>query len=200
MTRRALPFTLSVSLAMAGAMGLALVADAARAQDATAKLLSPEGNPVGVASLYNTPAGVLIELELTEAPEGEHGFHIHAVGKCGPDFGAAGGHLGSDDAPHGFLAADGPHAGDLPNIHVPQSGTLKITTLAPLAKLADSDGETPVEKLEDSAQSLFGGRGRTAVLDADGAALMIHQGPDDYATDPAGASGPRIACGVIEAL
>ncbi|WP_339948905.1 superoxide dismutase family protein [uncultured Albimonas sp.] len=200
MTRRALPFTLAVSLAAAGAMGLTLVADAARAQDATAKMLSPEGNPVGVASLYNTPAGVLIELELTEAPEGEHGFHIHAVGECGPDFGHAGGHLGGDEATHGFLSEDGPHAGDLPNIHVPESGTLKVTTLAPLAKLADSDGETPAEALEESAQALFGGRGRTAVLDSDGAALMIHAGPDDYVTDPAGASGDRIACGVIEAL
>ncbi|WP_177236228.1 superoxide dismutase family protein [Albimonas pacifica] len=200
MTRRALPVTLTASLAVAAAMGATLVADAARAQDATAKLLSPEGNPVGVASLYNTPAGVLIELELTEAPEGTHAFHIHETGACGPDFSAAGGHLGVDAAPHGFLNEAGPHAGDLPNIHVPESGQAMISTLAPLAKLPDSDGESPAEAIGDSAQSLFGGRARLPLLDADGAALVIHMGPDDYQTDPAGAAGERIACGVIEAL
>tara|TARA_B100002003_G_scaffold229893_2_gene239598 strand:- start:2714 stop:3409 length:696 start_codon:yes stop_codon:yes gene_type:complete len=200
MTRRALPVTLTASLAMAAAMGVTLVADAARAQDATAKLMSPEGNPVGIASLYNTPAGVLIELELTDAPIGTHALHIHETGACGPDFSAAGGHLGVDEAPHGFFNEDGPHAGDLPNIHVPEGGQAMISTLAPLAKLTDSDGESPAEAIENSAQALFGGRARLAVLDEDGAALVIHMGPDDYQTDPAGAAGDRIACGVIEAL
>ena len=35
------------------------------------------------------------------------------------------------------------------------------------------------------------------LLDADGAALVIHARADDYATDPSGNSGDRIACGVI---
>jgi len=36
-----------------------------------------------------------------------------------------------------------------------------------------------------------------SLFDEDGAAIVIHEGPDDYVTDPAGAAGPRIACGVI---
>jgi len=36
-----------------------------------------------------------------------------------------------------------------------------------------------------------------SALAADGAAIMIHAGPDDYKSDPAGAAGGRIACGVI---
>jgi Cu-Zn family superoxide dismutase len=42
--------------------------------------------------------------------------------------------------------------------------------------------------LGDGAGSLFG---------KDGTALVVHAGPDDGKTDPAGNSGARIACGVI---
>ena len=183
------------------AAGLALgLSGAAFAQDATATLMDGEGETVGTASLTNTPAGVLIEVEFTALPEGTHAFHIHSVGSCEPDFGAAQGHLGGDAASHGYLAEDGPHAGDLPNIHVPESGMLRLDVLAPLAKLRDADGESAVEKIEDTAQALVGAPARVSILDEDGAALMVHEGPDDYMTDPAGAAGPRIACGAIHAL
>jgi Cu-Zn family superoxide dismutase len=39
--------------------------------------------------------------------------------------------------------------------------------------------------------------GQRALLDSDGAAIVIHEAADDYITDPAGNSGARIACGVI---
>ena len=39
--------------------------------------------------------------------------------------------------------------------------------------------------------------GSNTLLDADGSALVVHQGPDDLRTEPDGASGPRIACGVV---
>jgi Cu-Zn family superoxide dismutase len=42
-----------------------------------------------------------------------------------------------------------------------------------------------------------GDDGRLPLLDQDGAAIVIHAGADDYATDPAGDAGDRIACGVI---
>ncbi|ALE17994.1 Superoxide dismutase [Cu-Zn] precursor [Altererythrobacter epoxidivorans] len=38
------------------------------------------------------------------------------------------------------------------------------------------------------------------LFDADGTAMMLHADPDDYRSDPAGAAGPRIACGVLEKL
>lgn len=167
--RRLLPAALAMAL-LAG--GPVLAAD-----KASAVLKDPEGKDVGTASLITTPSGTLITLELTAAPPGTHGFHIHTVGKCEPPkFESAGGHFNPDKTKHGFLSAEGPHAGDMPNVHVPEGGALTVEVLNPLVSL--------------SAES--------ALLDEDGSALVLHAEADDYESDPAGHAGNRIACGVIE--
>ncbi len=166
-----------VSAAIVLGAALALGASAARAADtATASLKDASGNEVGKAALTNTQSGVLIRLDLAAVPAGEHAFHIHAVGKCEPpDFKSAGPHFNPDTTKHGFENPEGPHAGDMPNLFVPADGKLSIEVLNPGASLS----------------------GEAALLDADGAALVIHAGADDYQTDPAGNAGDRIACGVI---
>jgi len=142
-----------------------------------AKLQDPEDNIAGVALLRETPAGVLLHLKLQGLPPGTHTLHFHESGECKPpSFESAGGHYNPGGKMHGFLNPDGPHAGDMPNIHVPASGSLEIEVL------------TLVESL-NSEQGLMAG---------DSGAIVIHQGADDYQTDPAGAAGPHIACGVIE--
>jgi len=161
--------------AMTGA--LLMIPAALAADQATAVLKDPEGKEVGQATLLATPSGTLITLKLTAAPAGSHGFHIHTTGKCEPPkFESAGGHFNPDDSKHGFLNADGPHAGDMPNIHVPENGTFTIEVLNTLVNL----------------------KGSSSLLDEDGSALMLHADPDDYKSDPAGHAGGRIACGVIE--
>jgi Cu-Zn family superoxide dismutase len=143
---------------------------------AIAELKDVKGQTVGRADLISTPNGVLIRLRLTNAQSGVHAIHIHATGKCdAPSFESAGPHFDPNKAPSGFIDAKGPHAGDLPNLHIPQNGTLEIEVLADAASLSGANG----------------------VLDADGAALVLHADADDYKTDPAGNSGERIACGVI---
>ncbi len=72
--------------------------------------------------------------------------------------------------------ADGPHAGDLPNMEASSDGTASY--LATAARVTLGEG----------ANSLF---------DSDGSALVIHAGEDDQRTDPSGESGDRIACGEI---
>ena len=70
------------------------------------------------------------------------------------------------------------HAGDMPNLHVPQSGDLMVEVL-------------------NTAITLEKGK-PNSVFDADGSALVIHAKADDYRSDPAGNAGDRIACGVVQ--
>lgn len=143
---------------------------------AAATLRNAAGETVGTAILSEATVGLLVSGTLTGVPAGTHAIHVHAVGQCTPTFAAAGGHFNPRERRHGFLSPDGHHAGDLPNLHVAAgSGMFELTL--PGVRLGGSDG----------------------LLDADGAALVVHAGADDYKTDPAGASGDRIACGVIAA-
>ena len=156
--------------------GLALVAathTASAAEQASAAMMNANGESVGSVTLSETPHGTLLHAKLENLPAGAHAFHVHAVGVCEPPFKSAGGHFNPTGAKHGIESAEGVHAGDMPNIHVPESGALEIEVLNTLLHLD------------------------AALFDEDGAAIVIHDGPDDYVTDPAGAAGPRIACGVI---
>lgn len=162
----------------ASASLLALATVSAAAQSAKANLRNAEGKEVGSAALTQTPAGVLITLSVKGLPAGEHAFHVHAVGKCEPPFTTAGGHFNPEKKKHGMMASDGPHAGDMPNLHVPTSGELAVDVL---------NAAVTLEK--GKANSLFG---------PEGTALIIHAGKDDYKTDPTGEAGGRIACGLVE--
>ena len=99
------------------------------------------------------------------------------MGRCEAPFESAGGHFNPAGKKHGKDNPGGAHAGDLPNITVPESGRASV--------------EVTVKGV-----SLDGGKG--GLLDADGAALVVHEGRDDYRSDPAGNAGKRLACAVIE--
>jgi Cu-Zn family superoxide dismutase len=161
----------------AGTAAPAATASAASSLAATASLMDAKGQSIGEARFQPTPSGVLLRLELKNASPGVHAMHIHAVGRCdAPAFTSAGSHLNAGGKQHGFLNASGPHPGDLPNIEIPASGQLS---------------------LEHHIADVALDKGAAALLDSDGAALVIHAAKDDYATDPAGAAGDRIACGAI---
>jgi superoxide dismutase, Cu-Zn family len=152
--------------------------DASNAQRASAVLKDASGKEVGRAVFTATPSGTLLSLTLTAAQPGVHALHIHAVGKCEPpDFKSAGPHFNPDQTKHGIMNPEGPHAGDLPNIHVPADGKLEVEFLDPVVTLSQE----------------------SALFDTDGTSIVIHANADDYKTDPAGNSGDRIACGVITA-
>lgn len=146
------------------------------AEKASAILKDASGKEVGHATLTATPSGALLSLVLTSAEPGVHALHIHAIGKCTPpDFKSAGPDFNPDQTKHGIMSPEGPHAGDLPNIHVPADGKLEVEFLNPVVTITQE----------------------AALLDADGSSIVIHTNADDYKTDPDGNSGPGIACGVI---
>jgi Cu-Zn family superoxide dismutase len=163
--------------AAAAALLAAAFAMPASAELANAQIKDASGKAIGDADLMQTQGGVLIKLRLKGAPAGERAFHIHAVGKCEAPFDSAGPHFNPGSHKHGMLSGPG-HAGDLPNLHVPQSGDLAVEALA-------------------SAVTLEKGK-PNSLFDNDGSSLIIHAQADDYKSDPTGNAGGRIACGVIQ--
>ena len=150
----------------------------AQTQTAKAALKTADGKDAGSVTLTQTPRGVLLALSVKGLPPGEHAFHVHAVGKCEPPFDSAGGHFNPDGHKHGMLAAEGAHAGDMPNLHIPAGGELTVEVL---------NASITLEKGKPNS-----------VFDTDGSAIVIHAGKDDYSTDPTGNAGGRIACGVVQ--
>jgi Cu-Zn family superoxide dismutase len=147
------------------------------AATASATLVDTQDRSVGQAHFQQAPHGVLLKLDLKNATPGVHGLHLHDVGRCErPSFESAGGHFNPSNRQHGFLNRSGPHAGDLPNIEVPAT-----TQFSGEYFLADVTIET----------------GQQSLIDNNGSSIVIHAGKDDYATDPAGESGDRLACGQI---
>jgi superoxide dismutase, Cu-Zn family len=168
------------SVAVAAATAAALLsASSAFADTAKAEMKNAKGEPIGVVTLTDVPAGVLLNVALKGLQAGSYGFHIHATGKCeGPAFASAGGHFNPGGThKHGFMSTEGQHAGDLPNLHV-AAADFKLEVVAAGVTLKKG--------------------GANSLSDADGSALVIHEKADDYKTDPAGDSGARIICGVIQ--
>ncbi len=121
-----------------------------------------------------------VTLDAKGLKPGKHGVHLHAVGKCDPDFAAAGGHF--DPGPSGNTDPDANHPfhmGDIPNLEVGADGTGKLVATTTRVTLSG---------------------GPLSIFDSDGTAVIVHGNEDQGITgEPkSGVSGgPRVACGVI---
>lgn len=172
MTARALASLLLLAPPMAAAAG------APPPPAGVAILRNAEGRQVGRALLDPARGGVKVQLRVAGLRPGLHGIHLHAVGRCDvPDFASAGPHFNPATRRHGLHSRRGAHAGDLPNLRVERDGTAKATFTARGASL---------------------GEGLDSLLGPDGASIVIHERRDDGWSDPAGNSGGRVACGVIQ--
>ncbi|MDB5681249.1 MAG: superoxide dismutase [Sphingomonas bacterium] len=142
---------------------------------AVATLRTPAGREIGRATVREVAGGLRVTIDARFLPPGMHGAHLHTVGRCeGPDFASAGPHWNPTAMKHGTMNPQGPHAGDLPNLSIGADGRGTVGINLP-------------------------GAGFDALLDADGAAMVVHADVDDMMTDPSGKSGARIACGVLVA-
>lgn len=137
-----------------------------------AEMRDSAGRVLGTLSLSAASGGISAMGNLAGLPPGEHGIHLHAVGQCTPPFETAGPHWNPTNKQHGSQNAQGPHLGDMPNLTIGADSSAHAMVNTPTAAL-------------------------DSLLDADGAAIVIHETADDYRTDPSGNSGKRIACGVV---
>lgn len=148
---------------------------------AIAAMKDAKNNTVGLATFTQDANGLVrVNVVVEGLTPGLHGIHIHQKGVClGPSFTSAGEHYNPLGKEHGLNNPKGPHAGDLPNLNVGADGKGYISTTTNLVTLSP---------------------GPTTLFTTNGTALVIHEGPDDQKTNPAGDSGARIACGVIEKI
>ncbi len=167
-----------IPLAFAAA-AIALPALAAPAS-VTVALKGPKGEDMGTAVVTEGTKGVLVRVEAKGLTPGWHGLHFHEKADCSSaDFKSAGGHV-HDATPviHGFLAEGSNDGGDLPNIWAGADGVAKADVFSTFVELGEAHS-------------------RPSLKDADGSAIVIHAKADDYASQPIGGAGDRVACGVI---
>lgn len=163
-------------------------ASAEPAAAATEQAAEPMAGPVARATLQPlgdsgvsgevtftaVEGGVRIDAHVMGLSPGEHGFHIHEYGDCSsPDGKSAGGHFNPGDMPHGSPDDAMSHAGDLGNI------------------TADADGHAMLSRV---STHITLGDGPANIL---GRGVIVHEKTDDMTTQPTGAAGGRVACGVI---
>lgn len=144
---------------------------------AEAKLAPTKGNSATGTVVFTQRDGkVKVDAEISGLTPGQHGFHIHETGDCSaPDGSSAGGHFNPSAKPHGDPNGEHHHVGDLPMLEADAGGHASLHVALDALSL------------KDGASNIVG------------KAVIIHQKPDDYHTQPTGNSGGRVACGVITA-
>jgi superoxide dismutase, Cu-Zn family len=177
--------TAAATCAAAAALMLTLHASAVAAivdesGEAVARLAPTKGSTAAGTATFSSAGkdGVRITIEVSGLkPNAEHGLHVHEKGDCSaPDATSAGPHFSLQGQEHGPHEGGKYHAGDLGNLSADAQGKATKTLVVPSEKLTLTAGPASVV----------------------GKAVVVHGGPDDLKSQPAGNSGPRIACGVVD--
>ena len=133
----------------------------------------------GEVSFSEEDGEVKMTAMLSGLSEGEHAIHIHESADCSSADGkSTGGHWNPTNEPHGkWLAAEGYHKGDIGNF------------------TADAEGNATVEFSTDQWCIGCDDENKNIV----GKAVIVHQGVDDFTSQPSGDAGARVSCtGIIQ--
>jgi Cu-Zn family superoxide dismutase len=146
-------------------------------RQATAVIEPKSGTSTSGAAMFTTDGKtVTLQLDVTGAPPGEHAVHIHEKPDCSADDAtSAGDHWNPTNMAHGKPNGGPFHLGDIGNMKVGDDGKGSLTFRS--EKWAIGTGQ---------------------MNDVVNHAIVIHAGADDFTTQPSGASGARIGCGVIK--
>jgi Cu-Zn family superoxide dismutase len=142
---------------------------------AVAVIHATEGNEIeGYVTFTQADDGVRVQAMVSGLDtEALHGFHIHQYGDCRASDGtSAGGHYNPEDNPHASPTDDVRHVGDLGNLPTNEEGVAEI----------------------DFTDSYISLNGPNSIL---GRGVIVHAGEDDFESQPTGAAGARLGCGVI---
>jgi Cu-Zn family superoxide dismutase len=130
----------------------------------------------GTATFSDDHGTVTLLIEIAGATPGEHAFHLHEIGDCSAADGtSAGGHWNPTAMDHGKWGTEPHHLGDVGNIVVDETGKGSY-------------------RMDSTVWSIGTGEPGDIV----GRAVIVHAGVDDYTSQPTGAAGGRIGCGVIQ--
>lgn len=130
----------------------------------------------GTATFIEKNGKVTFEAKLTGLKPGVHAIHIHEKSDCSaPDGSSAGGHWNPTFKKHGKWGVDEYHKGDIGNFTADANGngTIKMTTDEWCIGCGDQ------------------------TKDILGKGLIVHEGADDFTSQPAGNAGARVACTAI---
>jgi len=137
-------------------------------------LQSKDPGVSGTVHFTQEAGGVHVVADLSGLKPGRHGFHLHENGVCTPpDFKSAGGHWNPGHAAHACMPTEPRHAGDMGNV------------------TAGADGKAHLDVVLTGVSF----SGPNSVV---GKAVVLHAGEDDCKSQPAGNSGDRLACGVVQ--
>lgn len=171
-------YLIMASLGLAFTLGSCTHADK---EIAKATLNSTAQNEnIGTVKFYSLADGkIKMDLELNFAAKADStvALHFHEHGDCGNMGENTHGHWNPTKEAHGKWDSANYHSGDIGNIKLDDKGhaTLSVTT----DRWNTNEGD---------------------VKNIIGRGIIVHGGTDDYTTQPTGNSGPRVGCGVIEAL
>lgn len=171
-----LPALIAAPAALLVLAGCQTVYENTATEIGSATILDRSGATVGTARMFSLGGEVTINASFSGLTPGERAVHLHTTGDCSAsDFTSAGGHLNPGGAQHGIRNPRGAHLGDLPNVTIGSDGSGTMSAV-----------------LRGTLDGISGD-----IFDADGTAIVMHEGPDDYRSDPAGAAGGRVACGIV---